>query len=156
MKSYVVSPTSGSLVSVEDWKKTENPTSAEFVALLDEQTGKGLLIAKNVLGKYQFDEAQKVAAEYTNPAAGIFRCPTRREALDIYDNRFTGLDEAIAAVGGTPISGKWYWTADSDPDPENSNLCAFLFSGSSGSVLCNGKCRAHSVRPVSAFELRLS
>lgn len=152
MKSYVVNPTDGSLVSVEDWKKTENPTSAELVALLDEQTGKGLLIAKNVLGDYKFDEAQKVAAEYTNPAGGTFRCPTRREALDIYDSRFTGLDEAIAAVGGTPISGKWYWTADSDPDPEYSNLGAFVFSGSSGSVSIGYKGGASSVRPVSAFE----
>lgn len=152
MKSYVVNPTDGSLVSVEDWKKTENPTSAELVALLDEQTGKGLLIAKNVLGDYKFDEAQKVAAEYTNPAGGTFRCPTRREALDIYDSRFTGLDEAIAAVGGTPISGKWYWTADSDPDPEYSNLSAFFFLGYTGAVYGYDKNSAYSVRPVSAFE----
>lgn len=154
-KSYVVNPTDGSLVSVEDWKKTENPASATLVALVDEQTGRGLFIAKSLLEKeYTFDEAQAAAAGYSDTVGGAFRCPTRREALDIYDNRFTGLDEAIEAVGGTPIRGSWCWTCDADPNPEYYSSSAFFFYGYGGYVGNDSKSSPYSVRPVATFTIK--
>ena len=49
-----------------------------------------------------------------------FRCPTRKECIDLYDARFQGLDEAVKLTGGdfcNRTDGNWFWTAERDADP---------------------------------------
>ena len=117
------------LIPVDEWVKREDPTTAQTVVLV---TDFGMLeIAKEDLpGGFNFEGAQKAAAEYRKG----FRCPTRHEAIEMYDARFRGLDEAFKKIGGEPATTIG-WTSEADPDPEyNSNL-AFVYSGGTGGVL---------------------
>ena len=131
---------------LDEWMKREDPTTVQTVVLV---TDSGMLeIAKEDLpGVFNFEGAQKAAAEYRKG----FRCPTRHEAIEMYDARFRGLDEALKKIGGKPITTIG-WTSEADPDPEyNSNL-AFRYSGHSGGVYYSYKFSTLAVRPVSAFK----
>ena len=161
---FIVNPANGEFVSLADWRNTENPASAEFVAIVREDKS-GIIIAKDpvkVDGEINFEwkkavelaKAFKPATDVASLAVEGFRLPDRREALDIYDARFQGLDDALALIGGTPIhtgDARWVWTEDEDPDPEYSSNGAFIFSGYYGTVDIYRKCGAGAVRPVSAF-----
>ena len=62
-----------------------------------------------------------------------FRCPTRHEAIEMYDARFRGLDEAFKKIGGEPATTIG-WTSEADPDPEYNSYSAFFYCGSAGGV----------------------
>ena len=162
---FIVNPANGEFVTVADWRNTENPTSAEFVAIVREDKS-GIIIAKapvKVDGEINFKwekaiELAKAFKASTNLGDNVgpegFRLMDRREALDIYDARFQELDDALALIGGTPVhtgDARWMWTEDEDPDPDpkyDSNI-AFLFNGNSGYVYANYKSNTSTVRPVS-------
>lgn len=134
------------LIPVNEWVKREDPTAAQTVVLV---TDFGMLeIAKKDLsGRFNFEEAQKAAAGYRKG----FRCPTRHEAIEMYDARFRGLDEAFKKIGGEPAATIG-WTSEADPDPEYNSHRAFVYYGYAGNVNNNSKCSTHAVRPVSAFK----
>lgn len=134
------------LIPVDEWVKREDPTAAQTVVLV---TDFGMLeIAKKDLpGGFNFEGAQKAAAEYRKG----FRCPTRHEAIEMYDARFRGLDEAFKKIGGEPVTTIG-WTSEADPDPEYRSYGAFVYSGYSGNVSYNYKYGTFAVRPVSAFK----
>lgn len=134
------------LIPVDEWVKREDPTTAQTVVLV---TDFGMLeIAKKDLpGGFNFGGAQKAAAEYRKG----FRCPTRHEAIEMYDARFRGLDEAFKNIGGKPATTIG-WTSEADPDPECISNIAFVYGGNAGDVGNNFKCSTHAVRPVSAFK----
>nr|DAE34970.1 MAG TPA: protein of unknown function DUF3988 [Caudoviricetes sp.] len=131
---------------LDEWMKREDPTTVQTVVLV---TDSGMLeIAKEDLpGVFNFEGAQKAAAEYREG----FRCATRHEAIEMYDARFRGLDEAFEKIGGRPATNV-YWTSEADPDPEYTSFGAFFYSGSSGCVIGSSKCNSIAVRPVSAFK----
>ena len=161
---FIVNPATGEFVSVEDWRNSENPTSAEFVAIkrTDET---GFILAKQAVregGEVNFNwnkavelaKAFKAKNDIVNLGFDGFRLPDRRECLDIYDARFQGLDEALAIIGGDPLDSgdtRWMWTEDEDPYPEYSSNYAFFFRGNDGTVNNYYKYYSHTVRPVSAF-----
>lgn len=161
---FIVNPENGEFVSLADWRNTENPASAEFVAIVREDKS-GIIIAKDpvkVDGEINFKwekavelaKAFKPATDVADLAVEGFRLPDRREALDIYDARFQGLDDALALIGGTPVytgDARWIWTEDEDPDPEYNSDNAFFFDGGNGYVYTNSKYDPGTVRPVSAF-----
>lgn len=132
------------LIPVNEWVEREDPTAAQTVVLV---TDFGMLeIAKEYLpGGFNFEGAQKAAAEYRKG----FRCPTRHEAIEMYDARFRGLDEAFKKIGGEPATTIG-WT--SDPDPEYNSALAFVYYGYVGSVHSNFKNNMYAARPVSAFK----
>ena len=134
------------LIPVNEWVEHEDPTAAQTVVLV---TDSGMLeIAKEDLpGEFNFEGAQKAAAEYRKG----FRCPTRHEAIEMYDARFRGLDEAFKKIGGEPATTIG-WTSEADPDPEYSSGSAFVYNGSTGYVNYYNEYNAHAVRPVSAFK----
>ena len=116
------------LIPVDEWVKREDSTTAQTVVLV---TDFGMLeIAKYRKG---------------------FRCPTRHEAIEMYDARFRGLDEAFKKIGGEPATTIG-WTSEADPDPEDSSNSAFIYYGSTGYVYNNIKYYTNAVRPVSAFK----
>ena len=162
---FIVNPANGEFVSLADWRNSENPASAEFVAIVREDKS-GIIIAKDpvkVDGEINFEwkkavELAKAFKASTNLGGNVgpegFRLMDRREALDIYDARFQGLDDALALIGGTPIhtgDARWMWTEDEDPDPEYYSNYAFVFDGGDGTVNDNSKYTTNTVRPVSAF-----
>lgn len=132
------------LIPVDEWVKREDTTTAQTVVLV---TNFGMLeIAKEDLpGRFNFEGAQKAASEYRKG----FRCPTRHEAIEMYDARFRGLDEAFKKIGGEPATTIG-WTSEADPDPEYNSNSAFVYSGYSGCVFSNYKYSTYAVRPVSA------
>lgn len=131
---------------LDEWTKREDPTTAQTVVLV---TDSGMLeIAKKDLpGKFNFKVAQKAAAEYREG----FRCATRHEAIEMYDARFRGLDEAFEKIGGKPATNI-YLTSEADPDPEYSSSNAFVYSGGTGSMDSSNKYTTYAVRLVSAFK----
>ena len=63
MKTYIVNPDNGQLVSIEDWRKESDPTRAQLLAL-ELDNGHALLVSKSYLpGKYTFEETQKACAD---------------------------------------------------------------------------------------------
>lgn len=134
------------LFTIDEWMQRAHPETAQTVVLV---TDFGMLeIAKKDLpGGFNFEGAQKAAAEYREG----FRCPTRHEAIEMYDARFRGLDEAFKKIGGEPATTIG-WTSEADPDPEYNSSGAFFYGGSTGSVSNSNKCNTHAVRPVSAFK----
>lgn len=131
---------------LDEWTKREDPTTAQTVVLV---TDFGAIeIAKEDLpGEFNFEGAQKAAAEYREG----FRCATRHEAIEMYDARFRGLDEAFKKIGGKPAAND-YWTSEADPYPEYSSKNALLYGGNTGGVFNYSKYNTYSVRPVSAFK----
>ena len=121
------------LIPVDEWEKREDPTTAQTVVLV---TDFGMLeIAKEDLpGGFNFEGAQKAAAEYRKG----FRCPTRHEAIEMYD-----AGEPATTIG---------WTSEADPDPECNSNNAFIYYGNTGFVIYDSKYGTTAVRPVSAFK----
>lgn len=152
----IVNPDNGEIVPVDEWRKEQNPTRASVVCL--NIGGKvWLAIAKcNADGDkgHNFDEANNIASKATFDGCdgATFRLPTRYECTDIYDARFAGLDDAVSLIGGDPLTS-WFWTCESDPDPECIATYAFLFTGDNGEFGNFDKYYPYIVRPVSAFEL---
>lgn len=152
----IVNPDNGEIVPVDEWRKEQNPTRASVVCL--NIGGKvWLAIAKcNADGGkgHNFDEANDIASKATFDGCdgATFRLPTRHECIDIYDARFAGLDDAVSLIGGDPLTS-WFWTRESDPDPECIAPNAFVFNGNSGELNNDNKYYSGTVRPVSAFEL---
>lgn len=132
------------LFTIDEWMQRAHPETAQTVVLV---TDFGMLeIAKKDLpGRFNFEDAQKAAAEYRKG----FRCPTRHEAIEMYDARFRGLDEAFKKIGGEPATTIG-WTSEADPE-YNSNH-AFVYRGCTGHVNGNSKYITYAVRPVSAFK----
>ena len=140
MKTYIINPDNNKPVPIEDWRKDENPARAQLLAV-ETDDGHLLVLSKSYLpGLHEFDEAQKVAADF-KPLEGVtFRCPTRKECIDLYDARFQGLDEAVKLTGGyfcNRTDGNWFWTAERDADPQYTATGAWYFSGNGG-YLGNG------------------
>lgn len=131
---------------LDEWTKREDPTTAQTVVLVTD-SGTLEIAKKDLPGEFNFEGAQKAAAEYREG----FRCATRHETIEMYDARFRGLDEAFEKIGGKPATNI-YWTSEADPDPEyNSNL-AFIYYGNTGDMSYDYKCSTNAVRPVSAFK----
>ncbi len=139
MKTYIINPDNNKPVPVEDWRKDENPTRAQLLAV-ETDDGHLLVLSKSYLpGLHEFDEAQEVAADF-KPLEGVtFRCPTRKECIDLYDARFQGLDEAVKLTGGdfcNHTDGNWFWTAERDADPRYA-YTAWIFNGTNGTLTNN-------------------
>lgn len=122
MKIYIINPDNGKAVSIEEWRKDSNPTRARILAI-DTDEGHTILMSKKYLpDQYTFEEAQKACAEFITAELGnsgvVFRCPTRKESIDIYDARFQGLDEAVELTDGNFAKvGRYHWTCERDTDP---------------------------------------
>lgn len=133
------------LFTIDEWLQRAHPETTRTVVLVSD-FGMLEIAKKDLVDKFDFDGAQKAAAEYRKG----FRCPTRHEAIEMYDARFRGLDEALKKIGGKPITTIG-WTSEADPDPEYSSYYAFFYYGYAGHVNYNGKCSSYAVRPVRPF-----
>ena len=107
---------------------------------------------KELAGRYDFREAQEAVTAVLDFDDTSFRCPTRRECLDIYDAGFQGLDEALEVIGGDKLDDNYIWTCESDTDPEYSSNSAFVFGGYGGGLNNFTKSYSTSVRPVTALQ----
>ena len=154
MKTYIINPDNNKPVSIEDWRKDKNPIRAQLLAV-ETDDGHLLVLSKSYLpGLHEFDEAQRAAADF-KPLEGVtFRCPTRKECIDLYDARFQGLDEAVELTGGNFAhnpDGNWYWTAERDADPKYA-IYAWCSFGGSGCMNYNLVCNTYLALPVTLLK----
>lgn len=154
---YVYNPDTGSFVQADEWLKDADPKRAQLIGI---KTDRGMLVLdKKDLGDYSFAKAQLVAE--SNKVEGFdqgFRCPTRRETIDIQDAIEDGLHDLIDAIGGDNMIGDWIWTSERFAEDgwfaRRSNAYgAWIFYGTSGylsitHVYSSSRCRAVTLLPT--------
>jgi len=131
MQTFIINPDTKQPVTIDEWRKDQNPTRANLVLL--DLDGYKLLMAKNHSEKeYNWQDANKYAAEFSADGFSGFRLRTRKENIDIYDCRFIGqLDEALKLIKGNANRG-WNWGCERDTDPAYSDKGAWFFNGGNG------------------------
>lgn len=130
MQTFIINPDTKQPVTIDDWRKDQNPTKANLVLL--DLDGYKLLMAKNHSEERYWQDANNYAAEFTADGFSGFRLRTRKENIDICDCRFLGqLDEALKLIGGNANRG-WSWGRERSTDPAYSDQCAWSFYGGSG------------------------
>ena len=136
MKTYIINPDNGNLATIDEWSQDPDPKRAELLAI-ENNEGKILLMKKNIIpGRFSFSRAQEAAAAFKpkNPEGLTFRCPTRKECMDIWDAHEDGsLDEAIKLVEGSPLEG-CYWTCEQWFARRNGVYYAWFFNGTYGTL----------------------
>lgn len=112
------------LVPIGEWKRREGSALAQTLVLITDLVA--LEIAKTDMPRaYSYAESLCVS--------NGFRCMTLHEAIEIYASRFTGLDAAFEAIGGTPMK-KEYWTCEKDQEPEYAQSFVFEFDAENGTI----------------------
>lgn len=156
MKTYIINPDNGKKTTIEEWRKEADPTRATVLAI-ETDDDHLLLVSKSYLpGMFKWEEAQKACADFKPEGLkGItFRCPTRKECIDLYDARFQGLDEALELTGGNFAhnpDGNWYWTAERDADPKYASS-AWYSNGSYGCMYYIYVYSTHLALPVTLLK----
>lgn len=173
---YLVSEDGSVILFGPEWKKPESPVKyigvkwgsrSLAVALHDQANGEDItLTAKkdeteydgyidtyldavaNWTGKANTEHLKQIGLNKEISLAENEYIPALGEMLFVFLNR-KAINEALEAVGGTPIDGVWYWTST-----EYSATTAWFLHLGSGYVINNAKASLTSrVRAVSAFQL---
>ena len=173
---YLVSEDGSVILFGPEWKKPESPVKyigikwgsrTLAVALHDQANGEDItLTAKkdeteydgyidtyldavaNWTGKANTEHLKQIGLNKEISLAENEYIPSLGEMLFVFLNR-KAINEALEAVGGTPIDGVWYWTST-----EYSATFAWILNLGSGYVSNGAKAsNAFRVRAVSAFQL---
>ena len=155
MKTYIINPDNNKPVTIDEWRKESDPTRAQLLAI-ETDDAHLLVMSKSYLpGEFTFEEAQKACAAFitaSTPNGINFRCPTRKECIDIYDARFQGLDEAIELTGGDYAKrGRYHWTGDRDADPDYA-YSAWCSHGYLGFLNYYYRCGTYLALPVALLK----
>jgi hypothetical protein len=136
MKIYIINPDTHKPVTIDEWRNDDNPLRAFLLAIETAEGAPLLVMRKSYLPEpMDFGDAQKACADYVDNSLPnkTFRCPTRKECIDLYDARFEGLDEAVKLTGGDFAADyKYHWTCERDKDPRCGASYAWYSGGSSG------------------------
>lgn len=174
---YLVSEDGSVILFGPEWKKPESPVKyigvkwgsrSLAVALHDQANGKDItLTAKkdeieydgyidtyldavaNWTGKANTEHLKQIGLNKEISLAENEYIPSLGEMLFVFLNR-KAINEALEAVGGTPIDGVWYWTST-----ECSATYAWILNLDSGLVIGSDAKASYTyrVRAVSAFQL---
>lgn len=173
---YLVSEDGSVILFGPEWKKPESPVKyigvkwgsrSLAVALHDQANGEDItLTAKkdeteydgyidtyldavaNWTGKANTEHLKQIGLNKEISLAENEYIPSLGEMLFVFLNR-KAINEALEAVGGTPIDGVWYWTST-----EYGAAGAWYLHLDNGSVYYNAKASGTGrVRAVSAFQL---
>ena len=173
---YLVSEDGSVILFGPEWKKPESPVKyigvkwgsrSLAVALHDQANGEDItLTAKkdeteydgyidtyldavaNWTGKANTEHLKQIGLNKEISLAENEYIPSLGEMLFVFLNR-KAINEALEAVGGTPIDGVWYWTST-----EPSATLAWFLSLTSGYAGSDTKASCtYRVRAVSAFQL---
>lgn len=166
MEIFIVDPNNGKLVEPSLWmEKSADPTSAQLVAIVWQNHG--LLLSKKALHPDGNDKTDGFFAEYhakffkpetdvSRLGANEFRLPNRHEAIEIYDARFHGLDDAMELIGGERLDlFEWaeIWLCDRAPVDGTTKNYAFCFNFRWGSINPSYVSNQCAIRPVCSFDV---
>ncbi len=173
---YLVSEDGSVILFDPEWKKPESPVKyigvkwgshSLAVALHDQANGEDItLTAKkdeteydgyidtyldavaNWTGKANTEHLKQIGLNKEISLAENEYIPSLGEMLFVFLNR-KAINEALEAVGGTPIDGVWYWTSTESGATD----AWYLYLGSGGVNYGTKASYAGRVRAVSAFQL---
>lgn len=111
-----------------DWELQGENAIAHGIALITDYCSV-VIASKNLSEKYNFMEAQEAAGNYQN----FFTCPNRHQAIEMYNQRFCGLDAALKMIGGDPIPTIG-WTREVEYPMGPRHLSPFAYCGIDGSI----------------------
>ncbi len=122
----IIDPATGRPVSVKEWEKVADPTTAEAVLITNEFGQQFLMLKSEDQKRFAFGQANEMAAALGGTTG------TRKQWIDIYEAIHTaGLNDALNLIGGDRIRGAWYWTCEIDSDQSHAYY-AWIFPGSYG------------------------
>ena len=158
MKIYIINPDTQKPVTIDEWRNDANPVRASLIAIETAEGAPLLVLRKSYLPEpMNFGDAQKACADYVDTSLPdkTFRCPTRKECIDLYDARFEGLDEAVKLTGGDFAADfKYHWTCERDKDPRYNANHAWCSYGTYGCMYGNYMCNTLLALPVTLLDVR--
>ena len=122
-KSYIVDPTTGKLVTAQEWKEIagDNVEEAKIVAIVPDDGSPAFAFPVETFGEHTWHDAMDIADKYKAPhsisgSSGIFTLPTRKQAIDIRAARESGLEQLLDMIKANDIlrelQRKWGWTCE--------------------------------------------
>lgn len=140
----VICPVTGGEKTLDNIEK-EARKDVEWVVVTNNRHGFKFKIYKKDLAPANYEGANRAAAEFG------CRLPDRIELITLYNAIYTAdLNDILLAIGGDTPKG-WYWTYESDEDPQYIATYAWLVSMHTGTVGSATKTYTSRVRPVSAL-----
>ena len=158
MKIYIINPDTQKPVTIDEWRNDADPVRASLIAIETAEGAPLLVLCKSYLPEpMNFGDAQKACADYVDNSLPdkTFRCPTRKECIDLYDARFEGLDEAVKLTGGDFAADyKYHWTCERDKDPRYNAYGAWYSHGTGGFMSNNSMYSTGLALPVTLLDVR--
>ena len=158
MKIYIINPDTQKPVTIDEWRNDADPVRASLIAIETAEGAPLLVLRKSYLPEpMNFGDAQKACADYVDTSLPdkTFRCPTRKECIDLYDARFEGLDEAVKLTGGDFAADfKYHWTCERDKDSRYYAYYAWISNGTAGCMGSNNMYSAYLALPVTLLDVR--
>ena len=158
MKIYIINPDTQKPVTIDEWRNDADPVRASLIAIETAEGAPLLVLRKSYLPELMnFGNAQKACADYvdTSLPGKTFRCPTRKECIDLYDARFEGLDEAVKLTGGDfAVNFKYHWTCERDKDPRCNASDAWYSGGTYGYMGNFNMYGTYLALPVTLLDVR--
>jgi len=158
MKIYIINPDTHKPVTIDEWRNDADPVRASLIAIETAEGAPLLVLRKSYLPELMnFGDAQKACADYVDTSLPdkTFRCPTRKECIDLYDARFEGLDEAVKLTGGDFAANyKYHWTCERDKDPRYSAHNAWYSHGIYGYMSNFNMYYSNLALPVTLLDVR--
>ena len=157
MKIYIINPDTQRPVTIGEWRNDADPVRASLIAIETAEGAPLLVLRKSYLPELMnFGDAQKACADYVDNSLPdkTFRCPTRKECIDLYDARFEGLDEAVKLTGGDFAADyKYHWTCERDKDPRFFAYNAWYSNGTLGCMFNYYMYSANLALPVTLLDM---
>ena len=140
----VIGPVTGGEKTLDNIEK-EARKDVEWVVVTNNRHGFKFKIYKKDLAPANYEGANRAAAEFG------CRLPDRIEFITLYNAIYTAdLNDILLAIGGDTLKG-WYWTYESDEDPQYNASYAWTVYMRGGNVYAVNKTATYRVRPVSAL-----
>lgn len=145
---YIIDPSTEQPVLLEEWRKVEDPTTANKILIVSDEIAPFTLDKNPATEKdVTFDDAVK-AAKFFGWSIG-----TRAQWIAVYEAIHTAsLNVALELIGGKAIEWKWYWTEEKDSDQSGASF-AWIFNGYGGNVNYGARLGAIAARVFRAFTL---
>lgn len=119
---FIVEPTTGNLLTAEEWKKQAEDVKTAFeIVIVPGDGSQAFLITKKTICEAPWKKAREAVQAFKVTTKGEvihegFDLPTRKQWIDIREARACGLDQVLELIGGDTLlrdlrRGEWFWTS---------------------------------------------